>query len=346
MKKIIVATLNWGLGHATRCIPIIEGLLDQSYTPVIASDGAALELLKKEYPSLEVLELPSYAIRYGKYVNRSLLAQVPKVLSAVRAERRVIEHYVSMHQEVVGIISDNRFGARSRSVPSVYLTHQLKVLSGPTTFLTSMLHRSLIKKFDQCWVPDTPSNKFSGNLSRVRSFPISIKYIGILSRFSPTKLPKKNDVLIILSGPEPNRSTIEAAIIDKLSTFNGRVCLVRGVLEPAKLKGNRAGIEIHDFMGSKALEKEINQSDLIVCRSGYSSIMDLAALGKKAFFIPTKGQHEQEYLAKYLQGNNLVTYESEDRFEFNQLEQAANVSGFETTQVHFDTKLLDLFKSK
>ena len=130
---VIVAPLHWGLGHATRCIPIIELLIENNYTPVIASDGAALELLLKEFPDLDYLALPSYNIEYTKNLRWNLLFQVPKVLKAIREERRVIATYIQKNK-IIGIISDNRFGVRSAGVPSVYITHQIQVLSGMLFF--------------------------------------------------------------------------------------------------------------------------------------------------------------------------------------------------------------------
>jgi UDP:flavonoid glycosyltransferase YjiC (YdhE family) len=65
-KTILIAPLNWGLGHATRCIPIIKALQENNYIPIIASDGIALELLQKEFPYVQTLKLPSYKIEYAK----------------------------------------------------------------------------------------------------------------------------------------------------------------------------------------------------------------------------------------------------------------------------------------
>lgn len=133
-KKIIVAPLNWGLGHASRCIPIIQFLQKNHYTPVLASDGEALLFLRKEFPDLESLELPSYEISYAKNLKIGLLMQAPKVMNAVLKEQKVLQKYIVENREVVGVISDNRLGVRSTAVPSVYITHQLRVLSGCTSF--------------------------------------------------------------------------------------------------------------------------------------------------------------------------------------------------------------------
>ncbi len=346
MKKVIVAPLNWGLGHATRCIPLINYLHEQGFTPVLASDGAALDLLAKEFPSLETLVLPSYSIRYGKRLKTSLFRQIPRILRASKKERAIIDRYISENSDVIGLISDNRFGVRSNRVTSVYLSHQLKVLSGPTTLLTSWVHRRYVRKFDECWVPDTPESRFSGTLSQYRSIGIPLKYLGILSRFNPEELPIKNDLLIILSGPEPNRSQLEASLFDLLQRFEGKVCIVRGTTKPLGWKKVQANIEVHDLMISKDLEREINQSELIISRSGYSSVMDMAALGKRAFFIPTKGQYEQEYLASYLQEQNWAQFATEATFSLSHLKKLNPSVRFEVTESVLTISLLDLFERK
>lgn len=346
MKKILVAPLNWGLGHATRCIPIINKLFEQGFTPVLASDGAALELLAQEYPNVERLELPSYGIRYGKNLKASLFRQIPRIGKAVLKERALVDQFVNSDPTVVGIISDNRFGVRSRRVTSVYLTHQLRVLSGLSTFLTTGVHQSFIKKFDECWIPDTPTSTFSGSLSKGKIKGISYRHLGILSRFSPKKQPKRNDLLVILSGPEPNRSQIETKLLEELKAYKGQVCFVRGTNRPIGEKEEIADLRIYDLMGSADLEHEIHRSELILCRSGYSSIMDMAALGKKVFFIPTKGQHEQEYLARYLEQNKYAHFTTEDQFSISDLAHLEPQVKFEITKVKLELPGSDFFKRK
>ena len=345
MKKVIVAPLNWGLGHATRCIPVINALSDNEYTPVIASDGAALTLLKKEFPQLESIELPTYGIRYGKYIRFSLVRQLPKILRAVYKEHRLIEKYISGNQDVFGIISDNRFGVRSRKVPSVYITHQLSVLSGKFTWLTSKIHRSIINGFDECWIPDDPKVKFSGKLSNSLLTRIPVKYIGLLSRMNRTNSPVKNDVLIVLSGPEPNRSYLEKRLLADFQDHPGKITLIRGIVED-QFEEYRGTVRVLNYAGSQELEQEINASELIVCRSGYSSIMDLAVLGKKAFFIPTTGQSEQEYLAKLLESKAIAPYVKEEKFDIIGLSKVHDYKGFTPYDSKFENLLLNLFKGE
>ena len=149
-KNILIAPLNWGLGHATRCIPIIRALEKNQYTPIIASDGAALQLLQKEFPHLQALELPSYQIEYAKKGSDfkwKLLKNTPKMIEAILEEKKVVKKWVKEFQ-LVGIISDNRLGVYNKKVQSVFITHQLNVLSGNTSWISSKMHQQIIKKFD------------------------------------------------------------------------------------------------------------------------------------------------------------------------------------------------------
>ena len=221
-KRILIAPLNWGLGHATRCIPIINALLEFNFEPVIASDGKALEFLKKEFPELEFIELPSYNISYskkGSHLKLKLLKDAPKILKAIKTEHNIVQDLI-VKNNIYGIISDNRFGVYSKKVPSVYITHQLNVLSGNTTFISTKLHQKTIKKFDECWVPDFKKNySLSGVLGHSENPLIPTKYIGALSRFSKMSLQTKYDLMVLLSGPEPQRGLLEQKLFKELLVF-------------------------------------------------------------------------------------------------------------------------------
>jgi uncharacterized protein (TIGR00661 family) len=346
VKKIIVAPLNWGLGHAARCVPIIHFLLENKYVPIIASDGDALLFLQKEFPTLERLELPSYGISYAKNLKRSLVVQLPRILKAIRSEHKIIQKYIEEHTEVIGIISDNRFGVRSTRIPSVYITHQITVISGITTVISSKIHQKIIQKFDECWVPDSKYHKLSGLLSQVRSEKMNLKFIGVLSRFKKESIPKVNAILVVLSGIESQRKPLEEKMLLALKNYQGTIVLVQGRIQKEQTVNVVNGIKIYNYLLSSELEKEINQSELIICRSGYSSIMDLAVLHKKVFFIPTPNQPEQEYLASYLKEQNLAPFCKEQDFNVAQLTQVNNYKGLSTATQKLEVHLLRLFKGK
>ncbi len=346
MKRIIVAPLNWGLGHATRCIPIINFLLENNFTPVIASDGASLMLLRKEFPALEYIALPSYNIQYAKNLKWSLLLQTPKILKAVKKEKHVIATYIQK-SNVVGIISDNRFGVRSPEIPSVYITHQINVLSGIFTFFTSKIHQQIMKKFDECWIPDCIEKPtLSGKLSHVQKNGINTKRIGILSRFKQENKLIENDVLIVLSGPEPHRKNLETKLLQEFKEYQGKVVLVQGVLSETQTTSHEGNIISYNYMLSQQLQDVINCTELVICRPGYSSIMDLAKLHKKAFFIPTPNQTEQEYLAQYLEEQKIAPYSQQKAFKIKMLEEIYEYKGLKRSNNGLEALLFNLFEGK
>lgn len=343
-KNILVAPLNWGLGHATRCIPIIRALIQNGFNPIIASDGIALSLLQKEFPNLQTLELPSYQIEYaknGKNFKWKLFKNSPKMISAILQEKKIVKKWIEKYQ-ISGIISDNRLGVRNKKIPSVFITHQLNVLTGNTSWITSKLHQNIIKKFSECWVPDFKFKpNLTGKLGHVNNPNFDLKYIGPLSRLEKKDLPIKYNLMIVLSGPEPQRTILEEILKKEILHLNGKVVFVNGVLDQEQKTYQTHNTTFYNFMNSSQLEKTFNESDVVLCRSGYTTIMDLAKLGKKAFFIPTPGQYEQEYLAKKLKRNGLFPYAEQDAFKIEMLGQVAVYKGIETTKNNVDWQ--DLF---
>lgn len=349
-KRILVAPLNWGLGHASRCIPIIKALLSFGFEPVLASDGEALSLLKKEFPHLESIELPSYDITYpkkGKYFKLNLIKGLPKIVRAIKAEKKALEAIIDSHK-IEGVISDNRLGVYSKKVPSVIITHQLQVLSGNTTWLSTTLHQKFIKRFDECWVPDRQGEfNLSGKLSQKTLQKIPIKYIGPLSRFHKTESKINYDILILLSGPEPQRTILEEKLLNAFEDYEGHLLFVKGIVENEQKRIKKGHLTIYNFMTSEHLEKSLNESELVISRSGYTTIMDLAKLNKKAFFIPTPGQFEQVYLANRLTELGIVPSCIQDDFTIEKLKEIDRFKGFETyhDDVNYKT-LFSLFQGK
>ena len=345
MKKVVVAPLNWGLGHASRCVPIIKELQKNNFTLVIASDGDSLSYLKKEFSKVEFLELPSYQISYGKNLKWSLFLKLPRFFKTLKKEQKVLQKYLQKNTNVVGIISDNRFGIHSKDIPSVYITHQINVLSGFSTKFTTYFHQRIIKKFNECWIPDKENSLFSGKLSKTDK-KLNQKYIGILSRFEAKISPQIIDVLIVLSGPEPNRSNLESKLVSVFKTSKQNICLVLGKVEKTQITSRIGNIDVVNFMLADELEKALNSSKLVICRAGYSSIMDLAVLNKKAILIPTKFQNEQEYLAKYLQEEGFFPYINESNIDEQIVELSMGKFDIDYKNEEFNPELFHLFKGK
>lgn len=347
-KNILVAPLNWGLGHATRCIPIIRNLEKAGFRPIIASDGIALQLLKLEFPHLQFLELPSYSIKYpkkGKNFRWKMVSNLPNMILAVAKERKLVKKWVDEYQ-LSGIISDNRLGVFNKNVPSVFMTHQLNVLTGSTTYFSTKIHQEFIDKFTECWVPDVDEEQnLSGKLGHLDFIDSRIKYIGPLSRFRKMDSEIKYDLLVLLSGPEPQRTFLEEKLISELKNYAGKVVFVKGIVKEKQEVLQSENILFYNFMQSDELEKLFNESELVLCRSGYTTVMDLAKLGKKAFFIPTPGQFEQEYLAEKFQEDGLVPFCNQEDFSIEKLKEVQNFKGLFNFEGELDCqKLFSLFE--
>lgn len=322
-------------------------MIEHDFEPVIASDGAALKFLIKEFPQLKAFELPSYNISYPKNANSFKLKFIkdsPYLLKTIKKEKKIIETLVET-ENISGIISDNRFGVRDKHIPSVFITHQLRVLSGNTTWLSSKVHQKIISKYNECWIPDhIGTDNLSGDLGHTEGLLFSVKYLGPLSRFKKNDIKTKYNLLVLLSGPEPQRSFLEKKLLDELKHYKGSVLFIKGKIEPEQQKEVIDNRVIYNFMTSKELEVAINESDVILSRSGYTTIMDLAKLEKKAFFIPTPGQYEQEYLAKKLNDEGIVPSCKQNEFEIEKLAEIENYSGFKSQEFKVNyNKLFSLF---
>lgn len=334
-KNILLCVMNWGLGHAARCIPIITELQKRGFTPVIASDGPALFLLQKEFPELKSFKLPSYNITYTenpKTLKWKLLLKTPHILRTIKAEKRAV-HKILEEENIHGIISDNRFGARSKKVRSVFITHQLNVLSGNLTFFSSKLHQNYIRKFDECWVPDSPAgNNLSGILGHLKKDHLNLKYIGPISRFEKKPVAIKYDYLVLLSGPEPQRGVLQDILFKAFRKTNKKLFFVRGVVNDEEFTCLNPNVTIRNYLFGKELEEVMNSSRMVISRSGYTTLMDLAKLQKRAFFIPTPGQFEQEYLAERLKNLGVAAYCNQEEFDIALLEKQEKYSGLENIE--------------
>ncbi|MDN3491351.1 glycosyltransferase [Winogradskyella bathintestinalis] len=262
----------------------------------------------------------------------------------MKKEQKAIAKIVASHA-ISGIISDNRFGARHSNIPSVFITHQLQVLSGNTTWLSTRIHQKIISKFNECWVPDYPSEKnISGILGHVESIKTPLKYLGPLSRFEKQNLQIKYPLLVILSGPEPQRTFLEEKLFEALKSYSGNICFIKGVIASQQSITQHNHMTIYNYMTSAELESAINESDMVLSRSGYTTIMDLVKLEKKAFFIPTPGQFEQEYLAEKLKAEGIAPSCKQHEFSIELLAQCNNYSGFKSEKSELNyAKLFCLF---
>ncbi|MBI1780578.1 MAG: glycosyltransferase [Sphingobacteriales bacterium] len=339
-KTILVAPLSWGLGHATRCIPIIHELLAQNIKVMIAGDGPVAALLTKEFPQLPIIQLKSFAIKYSsakKWFFLKMLWQLPCGILLVYREKRWLKGVIEKYK-IDAVISDNRMGLYHTGIHCVYITHQLNIkteMGNRADKLAQQLHYHFINKFNECWVPDFEGEQnLAGELSHPIKKPATpVKYIGALSRFEQIhETAKQYDYLIILSGPEPQRTIFENILLKQIPTVEGKFLLVRGLPEISLTITASPNTTIINHLTSEELNKAIQSSSLIISRSGYTTVMDLIKLNKKAIFVPTPGQPEQEYLANHLSVNNLFYITHQENFDLKQSIEAAEK--FKVSSVH------------
>lgn len=304
-SKIIVAPLYWGLGHATRSIPIIEYLISEGKEVILASDGEALELLSQAFPDLPSESLPPYNVRYnGETLTSIIIGNSWNVLSAMIRERRAANRLYKKYKPDL-IISDSRFGFKHPRTENVIVSHQLNVTSKNKAlkYILNAMNTRLLNSYDACWIPDTPDHRLSGELS-INPRITNQKFIGPLSRLKKHPISndlKYYDVSIILSGPEPARTKMENDLITHFHDTDITICLVRGTTKKDNLH-LPSNWTIIPRANSKQINDILLSSKKIISRSGYTSIMDYAHLGVASFLLPTPGQSEQEYLAKKLNG--------------------------------------------
>lgn len=330
--RVLVAPLNWGLGHATRCVPIIRRLLAEGHEVVIAADGYPLKFLRREFPHLEWVEFEGLKVRYadGQSQVGAMLRQLPSFLRGIWREHKELKRIVEAY-DIDVVVSDNRFGLWCKDVHSVYMTHQLMVKMPRglkwMEWAVWRLHRWFIGHYDECWVPDVAGeDNLSGDLSHKYPLLKNTRFIGPLSRFSTEKveweqvrveaealdLRQKYDVVAVISGPEPHRSNLEFEIASMhnsqptvlsnsekftIHNYDKTLLIVQGLpADDLRLAEHRNGVDYIPHLPTELLQWYMQEAREIVCRSGYSSIMDLHTIGRKAHLIPTPGQTEQGYL--------------------------------------------------
>ncbi|MDP2236775.1 MAG: glycosyltransferase family protein [Bacteroidales bacterium] len=334
-KTILVCPLDWGIGHATRCVPIIKILTELNQRVIIAADGAPMALLEKAFPSLDFIKFPGFRPHYSKSNSQvfEVIKQIPGILKSIREDHFFLEKIVKQ-TKADAVISDNRFGAYSNEVESVFITHQLHIQTPkPLSAIKPLLdivNKHSIKKYSSCWIPDfMDDDNLSGNLSRPVFKGIKTNYIGPLSRFSALNIeknPEKTDLLIMLSGPEPQRSLLENILLYQLGYLQLKTTILRGLPDENTQPEATGNIEFLNHASDIKIASLIRNARFIVARAGYSTIMDLVALGKSATLIPTPGQTEQAYLAQYLSGKKRFNFMAQNDVNLSKIIEKEHVS--------------------
>ncbi|WP_440133138.1 glycosyltransferase [Chitinophaga sancti] len=306
-KTVLVVPLDWGLGHATRDIPIIHELLNAGCNVVIAAEGKHAALLGQEFPQLTILPLPGYRIQYaqkGWFFGPKIIQQIPQIIKSIKYEQRWLQQVVKEHN-INAVISDNRFGLYHRDIPTVIISHQLLIktpFGGIIETILQKINYRYIRKYGTCWIPDyAGANNLSGILGHPKILPANTKYLGCLSRFeNRPDVPKKYDLLVLISGPEPQRSNLEKMVLDQVAALPISALIVSGKPGTPETKQITDRIQQVNHLNAKELNEAMLGADMVLSRSGYTTLMDLVKLNKKAILVPTPGQSEQEYLGKFL----------------------------------------------
>ena len=304
--RILVAPLDWGLGHAARCIPVIKELIQQEAEVFIYGSAHVLNYLQKHFPHLEQIQSNEQEIHYSKHLPAwlKILLQTNKINKNIKLEYTNLQSLIKTHQ-IDGVISDNRYGLNSKLIPCVFVTHQLnpKVPRNLGFLRKSIQHKIIAwtSNFDEIWIPDLScSHSLSADLSITTSKNSKHKHLGILSRFSSNQIVHNtpNGYLAIISGPEPQRTIFfqELLRLDKSLSLEMTFIIdkISNKVSSDEMDNMRILVQPND----REFLREISNAQHIVCRSGYSSLMDLIRLKRTALFIPTPGQTEQEYLAE------------------------------------------------
>ena len=320
MSKYLVAPLNWGLGHASRCVPLVQRFLNEGHEVILGGDGDSLTLLRRHFPKLRYVYLAPLNLRYSRG-DRQVWAMIKALPRLIRWSIRdhAILQSVLQEEPIDRIVSDNRCGLDSAHSESIYMTHQLHIMFPKgwkwLESAAERLHARIYSRYNQVWVPDYEdlNHSLAGELShpKMRKYENEKMskwlYLGPLSRFENSRsrdleTSKGYDIVAVLSGLEPHRTLLEQEIIARYQGSSESVLIVQGLMNRPNMRFKRANITTVPYLNDRELAQAMLQAKRIIARSGYSTIMDLAALGllQKAELIPTPGQPEQEYLACWL----------------------------------------------
>jgi predicted glycosyltransferase len=336
-KTVLVAPLDWGLGHATRCIPVVNALVANGCKVVLAASGPQAALLSEAFPALEMIDLQGYGIAYSRKAGWwKIMSQLPKIAAAIRLEHQWLEQLLQQ-RHFDAVIADNRYGLYSHRCHTVLITHQLQPALpagwGWSLPMARRVFQNLINRFSECWIPDVadPKQGLSGDLGHPEMMPTNHhRYVGWLTRFEPAphEAAGQTFVLALLSGPEPQRTLLEEKIAAQLPVCTLPVMLVRGLPDNASTMHLPSPHQAFNHLNSVALQKAMQQAAFVICRGGYSTLMDAFTLQKKLIVVPTPGQTEQQYLAEKLAANGAVMAVKQDDFQLNLVIQSAEKYSF------------------
>jgi len=345
-KNILVCPLDWGLGHATRMVPVIEMLNKFEVNVIIAADNGPLDFLSQRFPDNKCIKLSGFSPSYPTNSNMALLMlkAFPEMLKAARRAKSDLNDIITKH-DINAVISDNRYELSTSKVPTVFITHQLNIQTKGWQKIGKPLIDFIINKyigrFNEIWIPDVISGfKLSGELSYSNKFNHNSFNIGLLSRFSELTIKSNNkyiDLLIILSGPEPQRTILEKLLLKQVLKTNLKTVIL--LAKPGKyFEIKKKNIQMYSHLPDHEFAGLLKSAKIVISRPGYSTLMDLALFDKSAIFIPTPGQTEQEYLANRLLTRKIAFCQSQEKFDLSTAIEKQR--GFKGLSLKNESKLL------
>jgi uncharacterized protein (TIGR00661 family) len=331
--KALVAPLDWGLGHATRCAPVVREFLEKGCDVELAVTRGNAAILREMFPDVRQRLAPSYNIVYPKHgYNMAfwLLKNSAHLRAVMSAEHHYAEEMVERHGYDI-LVSDNRFAFRSRKAKSVYMTHQCRI-AFPKMFrmfeaFGAAWHASVMSRFDEVWVPDVPEFPgYAGKLSHVDSCPRPLKFVGPLSRFSMLPLTQSTEkdlgIVAVVSGVEPARSRFESRLRSVLSQIPGKHVVLLGKPASSQKSWTEGNVTFYNHLPTQEFADVISRAGWVISRGGYSTVMDMAVLGAKCIFVPTPGQYEQVVLAADLSAAGFAVSIEEGSLSVDSLSKA------------------------
>lgn len=294
-KNILLSPLNWGMGHVSRCIPIIHQLIEQENKVIIACNKEQEQILHTYFPDLIYVSHEGYPFSFKGKGNfeRDVFFQFFKLRSRLNHEKKEVDQLIQTYS-IDLVVSDHRYGFISEKCTSIFITHQINLPLPWHVKWVDRLHKKWMKAFHTVWVLDTHNSQFAGKLSQ-NNGGINAEYIGPKSRFSLySKMEKTIPLVVIVSGPEPYA---EQFFQEQYNIALSKT--KRTVIIAPKLYQHQSNEHIELVLSSdwKKTDAIILQALSIISRSGYSTIMDLNVLEINGTLVPTLGQREQQYLS-------------------------------------------------
>lgn len=321
------AVQNWGLGHAARSLVLIRALVARGdRVLILMQPGPGMRLLRDELGDAcdfhPCQDIPVPLSRWRVLFYLGMTVSMPRLWWCFYREQRVTERLVAAHA-IDLVVSDSRLGVWSRHVPSYVISHSLRqIIPGRIRWIECLVEwgqRRLLRHYHKVLIPDLePDGGLSGDLGHRCTLDWGadrLVYIGPLADVVRPGVREDVDFFFSISGAEPQRTLFEQQVLAALPHVHGRVIVTLGRPDQAGEVREVDGATVYGYLDREQQAEMLNRARLVVTRSGYTTLMELATLGKKALFVPTPGQSEQEYLARFHRRQGRIWSMSQQRLD-------------------------------